>query len=267
MTLNLDTIPAALREKQIRIGRGFPSSNTLEQADETLRALGLLGSYLAPEGFTAGDGERLAAARDLLIAAGVTREAARGSRKSTRKAVTTSLRDAKGKRLRARTILENTQSELEQRSEPAAAEAVRLIEGVLAQTQSAGADPESLATQLDVLQKALGHAVVRQEAESRGGVQAMEELTATAEALRGATRNNTKRRGTTAETERLDQIDGIIVGLVRRARKAARSAARQMGQPAIAKAFELDLLYGGAGGGKDEDETEEGGPMGGAADG
>ena len=265
MTLNLDTIPAALREKQIRIGRGFPSSNTLEQADETLRALGLFGAHLAPEGFTAADGERLAAARDLLIAAGVTRETAQGTRKTTRKAVAASLRDAKGKRLRARTILENTQSAFELRSEPAAAEAVRMIDTALLQTQSAGADPESLATQLDVLEKVLRHATVRQEAEGRGGIQAMQELTAAAEALRGAARNNTKRRGTVMETERLDQIDGIIVDLVRRARKAARSAARQMGQPALAKAFELDLLYGGAGGGKDEDDTEENGPPTGGA--
>jgi hypothetical protein len=96
-------------------------------------------------------------------------------------------------------------------------------------------------------------------------MQAMEELTAAAEALRGATRNNTTRRGTVAETEQLDQIDGLIVDLVRRARKAARSAARQMGQPALAKAFELDLLYGGTGGNKDEDDTEESGPPTGGA--
>ncbi|HEX2571957.1 MAG TPA: hypothetical protein VH877_20610, partial [Polyangia bacterium] len=199
-TLNLDTIPAAVREKQIRVGRGFPSSNTLEQADETLRALGLFGAHLTPEGFTAADGARLAAARDLLVAAGVTREAARGSRKTTRKAVANSLREAKGKRLRARTILENTRADLEQRSEPAAAEAVQLIDGALLQTQSAGADPEPLAAQLDVLQRVLGHGLIRQEAEGRGGVQAMADLTAAAAMLRGATRNNSKRRGTVAET-------------------------------------------------------------------
>jgi hypothetical protein len=260
MTLNLDTIPSVLREKQIRIGRGFPASHTLEQADETLRSLGLFGSYLVAEGFTATDGERLAAARDLLIAAGVTRETVRGNRKSTRKAVATHLREAKGKRLRARTILENTKSNLELRTDPAAVEAVRLIEGALLQTQSAGADPEPLATQLEVLHNALGHTVVREEAEGRGGAQAMEDLVASAGALRGATRNNTKRRGTAAETERLDQIGGIVVDLARRARKAARSAARQMGQPSIAKAFELDLLYGATGGAKEEDDTEESEP-------
>lgn len=260
MTLNLDTIPSVLREKHIRIGRGFPASNTLEQADETLRALGLFGSYLVAEGFTATDGERLAAARDLLIAAGVTRETVRGNRKSTRQAVATHLREAKGKRLRARTVLENTKSNLELRTDAAAVEAVRLIDGALLQTQSAGADPEPLATQLEVLHNTLGHAVVREEAEGRGGAQAIEDLRASAVAVRGAVRSNTKRRGTVAETERLDQIGGIIVDLTRRARKAARSAARQIGQPSIARAFELDLLYGATGGGKEEDDTEESEP-------
>ena len=48
------------------------------------------------------------------------------------------------------------------------------------------------------------------------------------------------------EPDALDQLDGIIVGLARRARSAAHSTAARLGKPAIAIAFELEKLYAGA---------------------
>ena len=50
--------------------------------------------------------------------------------------------------------------------------------------------------------------------------------------------------GTPAETEQLDLLDGIIVALVRGARKAARAAAKRLGTPALTADFELTKLYG-----------------------
>jgi hypothetical protein len=50
-------------------------------------------------------------------------------------------------------------------------------------------------------------------------------------------------RGTLAETEKLDLIDGIIVSLVRMAQKAGDAAAKELGEPSIATAFELSVLY------------------------
>jgi hypothetical protein len=53
-----------------------------------------------------------------------------------------------------------------------------------------------------------------------------------------------ERRGS-EQGERIDLLDGIVVELVRDARRAARSAARAQGQPEVAAAFELVKLYGG----------------------
>jgi hypothetical protein len=50
-------------------------------------------------------------------------------------------------------------------------------------------------------------------------------------------------RGTPEETQRLDQIDGIIIDICRRARDAAVAASKHLGDPAILKAFKLDKLY------------------------
>lgn len=49
--------------------------------------------------------------------------------------------------------------------------------------------------------------------------------------------------GCLAETDRLDLLDGIIVALARGARKAARDAARRLGQPSLTANFELDKIY------------------------
>jgi hypothetical protein len=50
-------------------------------------------------------------------------------------------------------------------------------------------------------------------------------------------------RGTRVETEQLDLLDGIIVTLVRNARKAARAAAKRLGKPSLVADFELTKLY------------------------
>ena len=53
-------------------------------------------------------------------------------------------------------------------------------------------------------------------------------------------------KGTPEETDKLDLVDGIIVGLTRSAREAAAAASKALGEPAIKAAFRLDQLYGGA---------------------
>ena len=96
----------------------------------------------------------------------------------------------------------------------------------------------------------LGLDGVKAEASKRGADQAIIDLKAGAEALRSADVEGAVPAGTPAETQLLDHLDGIIVGLVRRARKAGRSAADRLGDPAIATAFELSKLYGPSGNAK-----------------
>jgi hypothetical protein len=77
----------------------------------------------------------------------------------------------------------------------------------------------------------------------RGGEDAITILDLVTRGRRAADQSHTAGRGTPAETQRLDQIDGIIVRLSRRARKTAVAAARALGNPALAHAFRLDQLY------------------------
>ena len=52
-------------------------------------------------------------------------------------------------------------------------------------------------------------------------------------------------RGTPAQTVRLNLIDGIIIELVRSARRAARNAASDLGRPELETIFGLSELYEG----------------------
>jgi hypothetical protein len=247
MSLDLDSIPAATRAKQIKLGRQFSSPDTLAQANHTLNALGSYGDAVAADGFIADDTARLTDARDLLIAAGVGREAARTGKKVTNKQRAEAVAEGKKLRRRGRAILENVEAALMESPDPAAADAVPSIKATLESTHTAGTDAEKLATQLDQLVATLKLPGVKNEAAKRGGAEAVTDLTAGAAALRETDEEGALPAGTPAETERLDHLDGIIVGLTRRARNAARSTAARLGKPAIAAAFELDKLYPPAG--------------------
>ncbi|TKD03986.1 hypothetical protein [Polyangium fumosum] len=101
-------------------------------------------------------------------------------------------------------------------------EAVHRIEVLLERESAAAEDAEGL--------------------EKRGGPQAALDLDAKATALRDAAKAKAEPRGTPVETETLDLLDGIIVSLARTAREAAEAAARELGEPAVATAFELSAL-------------------------
>ncbi|MFO0759116.1 MAG: hypothetical protein U0359_21670 [Byssovorax sp.] len=245
MAIDLDTIPAITRAQQIKLGRQFSSNDTLAQANQTLNALESYGDLLVPDGFIAADTARLTDARDMLITAGVGRETARAGKKVTNGLYTEAMAEGKILRRRGRAVLENVEGALQESAAPDAQEAVQKIKATLLGTQAAGADAEALATQLDQLAATLKAPGIKAEAAKRGGAQAAADLLAGSAKLRASDEQSAVPAGTPAHTQLLDHLDGIIVGLVRRARKAARSAAARLGNPAIAAAFELDKLYAG----------------------
>ena len=104
-------------------------------------------------------------------------------------------------------------------------------------------DPNVLAEQLDLLRGALAAPPIAEVTASRGGPAAVAVLAAAASGVRAVAAGRPSGTGTPEETERLNLIDGLIVTLARRARAAARSASDELGQPAMAKAFELSALY------------------------
>ncbi|ACY16424.1 hypothetical protein [Haliangium ochraceum] len=241
MTIDLDAISPAARAAQIKLGQSFSSRDTLSQANHTLTASAVHGPTLAAFGFTAGDIEQLAQARDMLIQASVEREVSRGHRKMSGHALGDALRRAREARLHARAILDNVRDVLE---EMGAEAAQRSVEAALAQSLHALDSAAEMAAQLDLMHQCLTGAGVAEPASSRGGGEAAAALEQASAALRAADQGHLRRRGTPAETQRIDQLDGIVVRLVRRARRAAQAASRAQGDPALVRAFHLDLLYG-----------------------
>jgi hypothetical protein len=259
MPLDLDAFAPAARTRQIKLGQGFSSQDTLDQANQTLAALVEHGATLALYGYLARDTQQLTDARDLLVAAGVGREAARGKNKVTSQMLADALKNGQSSRLRARAILTGVQEELE---DSGAVEAERMVKAALQQTAATPDTAEGLATQLDVLTQTLINAAISEMANERGAIAAIAALSQGGSGLRTADQSRPAGRGTPAETQRLDQIDGIIVRLTRRARKVAVVAARDLGNPALAHAFRLDKLYrirgGTAPGNGEGDELDDG---------
>lgn len=240
MPLNLEGIPADVRDRLTKTGQGFSSPDSLEQAYLTLSGLEKFRAELEQYGgFTAADETELVDARDHHLIAGVDRDEAIAKRKSTNQTLLEAQFDGKEKRSRARMILMNGRSRLLRQGKR---EAVRAIDAAIDTTTSAGSDPDALRRQLGVLA-----AVITDNADVAGAIPNAEalatELTTAAATIQAAHAVKPVGGGTPTETAALDLVDGLIVELCRAARRAARAAARALGRPEIAKAFELKALY------------------------
>jgi len=249
-TLDLSRLSAAGRERYLRIGRGFGSSDTLKQANKTLKALASHATVIVDHGFGPEDVSRLSAARDALSAAGVGRENKVTEKKNTRRDYLAAVAQAKRERAKALVILSNTLVPLHDAGDQ---DATHKIETALSQTRvlpDPGED-EKLAVQLDVLGQTLAVTAIANAAKTRGGPKAAAALPASAAALRSAAEQR-EGSGTRLSTEEMDVIDGMIVTLCRSARNAARQAAVDLGTPALLAAFALPYIT--------DDRDEDAGP-------
>jgi hypothetical protein len=252
MAIDLSTIPEPLRKKLIKLGEQYGSQDTLDQANQTLGAYAKHAKALP--GFTAKDAKRLEEARDALLAAGVGRDAVKGTKKATGKAYVEAVRQAQAARLSARALLASAHEDLEESSAPGAREAEGKASSALALTRVGPTKAEPLAQQLAQLVAAFKDPGVAAACE--GAAEAIGALEAATQTLRQADQTDVARQGTPAETETLDLLDGVIVRLTRRARRAAGAAARLGGNPALAQAFQLDKLYRSKGGAPPKDDDD-----------
>jgi hypothetical protein len=114
MSFDPATLPPAVKAALIKIGEGFGSTDTLDQANQTLGALGTHGALVAQHGFSAADGQRLTDVRDLLIAGGVGRTEAVGAKKTASAGYVKALSGAETARITARAVAEGAQADLEE---------------------------------------------------------------------------------------------------------------------------------------------------------
>lgn len=257
MPIDLSKIPPTTRKALIQSGKKFGSSDTLGQANKTLKGLETHAATLEDHGFGPDDVDDLKSARDGLIAAGVSREDKRVGKKTTNQAHTDAMRGAQQIRLRARSVLKAAKRVLAHTGGEAAEEAARSIDAVLGKGAVAGDDAEKLSTQLDQLRTALEDSTIKPVVADRGGPKAAADLKTQADKLREASQTTAAPRGTPQETEQLDLLDGIILSLVRSAREAADADSKALGEPALVAEFELTELYGNGNGKTRANASEE----------
>lgn len=243
MAFDESTISADARRRYLRIGRRFGSTAALALARQHLEALEKHAAALVEHGFGAEDAQQYAEAREALQAASTGRTAALGRRRSLVDGHKDALVAAGRARRSGRAILEQAARALREGGGEAAEDAARVIEGALAQTRRGPErDGEKLAEQLDVLRAKLGAPAVAAVTAGRGGPEAVARMQKAAAALRALTQQKTGREPAEA-TELLNLLEGLVVTLARSAWKAAREAAKELGRPALAEAFDLGVLY------------------------
>jgi polyhydroxyalkanoate synthesis regulator phasin len=243
MILDLNAYTGEARKRLIYLGRQYSSEDTLKQADKTLAGLKTYGAPLILFGFSKRDAALLGDARDTLIAAGVTRSAVQGSRKVTNKDYDGAIKEGKLSREGARSVLDGALRELRLTAKEEAGSATNELETTLAQTSQTSDDASILANQLELLQATLQRESLKEVLAERGGPEISKGLPEQIKSLRSAASKDVAPRGTPEETERLDLTDGIIIELVRSAKKSAKVLSKRLGQPSILVSFALDHLY------------------------
>lgn len=238
MAIDIATMAPKAREKYLAIGERYATPDVLAQADKTLSALTLYGTILVLFGYGLDDGQRLAELRDVLLEYSTNQVQSAGARKNSRKSYLTTLRQSKDARLSVRTVLGVAHDALLESGEE---EAAKPIQTVLDDT-SAEAEDADLLDQLKALHLVVTAPALESLIASRGGPAIIERLTAAQTGLRAVLRGRAGDPERTAASQIRDILDGMVVTSVRAARAAARVAARAHGQPAIARAFKLDLL-------------------------
>jgi hypothetical protein len=246
MPLLPDEVSPDIRAHYIDLGRQFGCEDTLAQAQQTLLAFERFGDQVAAHGFIDEDASRLREAASLLSKEAQTALVGPSCCKRTYRGYVHAIRLGKDARQRARSILYIIAQRLAHRDDPIAFEAARAVSMTLQQTESSRGDPMRLAAQLDQLRASLSIPRVDREAQRRGGPEAASMLLSAAGRLRAIASANEPDAAppSTRQTATADLLCGIIVELVRDARRAARSATRAQDDPTIAAAFALNRLYG-----------------------
>ncbi len=239
MTFDPSKVDPAAKARLIELGSEYSSDDTLAQSDATLKALEDYSAPVGSHGFGADQVSLLTDVRDGISTESVQRNEARADKKQTNAALLDAMFVGKSARFSGRSGLNTARLTLELQGNT---DAVRAIDKALNGTRVAGSSAKTLQEQLRQLRDAIAKPDIHAAVPDADNLQAM--LESRAAALGVARRNKAPNPyGTPAETDRLDLLDGLAVELVRAARKAARAASRDLGEPAIADAFELRHLY------------------------
>lgn len=239
MAIDIEAMSPEAREHFRAIGERYPSGNVLAQADKSLLGLALHAATLARFGFGAEDATDLADARDQLRAEDNDSAQNTSARKTITQNSEDALRTGRQHRLTAITVLESSTRVLLQSGDKAG---LSQVQSALSDTRVLD-DDGALPRHMQLLQQTLASPTLATVVAGRGGLDTLADLMTSYEPVLAALRDRTGHPSTPVVSERRDVLDGIIVTLARNARAAARRAARALGQPSIATAFELVHIY------------------------
>jgi hypothetical protein len=238
MPFDRSTIAPEAQAHNIEIGKDYASTDVLLQIDRLLKAWLKYQPLLIKHGYTEQLAQLTIDVRDAMQAAGVTRTRAKAEKKATNAALLDAMRVGKNARVSAHSLLAGARFAAELSGDRAA---VNAIDAVLDATRRAGADAVAVRDQLHAIAKLLEVESVRTRIADAAALDAM--LTTRADAIDIARQSRTRGGGTPAETDLVNLLDGLGVGLSRIGRKAGRAASNETGDPAIAEAVELVELY------------------------
>lgn len=235
MPVDVSALSPESRKIYLGLGRRVTTPNALAQANKTLGAFVLYGAEVTEEGYGPDDDSHLSDTRDTLIERYTDRSDAKGASKVAKVNYLKAVREAKQDRLGARNLL--TSCVLPLRDGGNLSDAQR-IQSLLDDT-SAAPDDTTLLDHMKRMHATLIEPVLVPLIAGRGGPGLTVRLETSRDKLLAAIRERAAHPEVSALSDERDILDGIIVSLTRNAARAARVAARRLGQPAIAKEFEL----------------------------
>lgn len=243
----VDALLAALtpeaRVEAIDVGSQFNKDEVLSQISVTQAAYARSGAELAQHGFTAEDAAELGELEDAVRSATDERTGANLTTRAGRIAYRRLVTQAKGAVKNGTSVLRNLAATVARKPDPANPTAAAQLTAALAVSGPVGRSYGKISDQLDVLLKAFNEVAIAKVGESRGGPEAKAKLEHARRELDAGRPANLAPTGTPTETQAQNLIEGLAVQYLRAARKAARAAADRLGDPALAKAYELQFLY------------------------
>lgn len=237
--MDLTKLPKTLREQALRIGATTGSTGVIDEVQRSLQAQAKHEASLKQHGFSDADRTYLEQGRDALIAALGSRAQVVQSRGDEVKTLRAVRLEGKEGRRDGRAALELAADDLLLAGDEASAERV---EAALAKTGKSGADMDVLADQLDVLGAAAAEPAIAKALKARGEDKLGARLKSLAAGVRQAALDAPRLKGTHAESEQINLLDGLLVLKLRRVRDVARRASRKQSSPAIAQDFDFAYL-------------------------
>lgn len=248
----IDTILSALspeaRLEAIEVGTQFNKDEVLGQIALTRAAFSTTGAALLRHGFADVDAAELGEIEAALFAATEDRADASLDGRAGRIAFRATVSRAKAAAKGTTALLRNLASAVARRPDPNNPDASPRLAAVLAAVGPVGRSATRIASQVDLLLSALGEPSIEKAGESRGVPEARAQLEKARQSLQEGQWVRAANAGTPSQTQAQNLLEGLAVQYLREARKAARAAAERLGDPALAKAYELTALYSDRGG-------------------